>query len=135
ALEVRVDGVRAHEEGGRDLAIRLSLCGKLGDLALGRRELIARGGASSDPRELALRVQHPQRRAKTSEDVERLPERCPRGRLALRTTENPALDQERAAEIEWLWNRRVKVDGLVEGGKRGGGVAVGGQGGPPGAGA
>jgi hypothetical protein len=65
------------------------------------------------------------------EDVERLLERCPRGRLALRTTEDPALDQERAAEIEWLRHRGVEVDRLLEGGERGGRVTLGCEHEPP----
>src|SRR5207253_6705096 len=97
-----------------DLAVRLPLGDKLGDLLLGRSELVTRGGATADPAELLPGALGPERRAHGLEAFERFRKRRVRSAALLHATEHAAERKHGARALERQWERVLGGDGRLE---------------------
>src|SRR5215207_923441 len=116
ARQVRLDGLWAHEGGARDLAVRHSRRGELGDAALGRGQL-GRRAAEADAAELCLGLLGPRRRAEPLEDRGCLAERVGGGAPLLEPAVQAPLDEPIPREVEREPRRLVEVE-VVERGER-----------------
>src|SRR5215218_10206598 len=122
ACQVRLDGLGAHEGGARDLAVRHSRRGELGDSTLGRGQLGGRA-AEADAAELGPGLLGPRWRAEPLEDRECLAERVGGGAPLLDPAVQAALDEPIPRVVEREIRRLVDVE-LVERGERSHDVAL-----------
>ena len=114
AAEVHLDRLGREEQPLRDLAVGRSPGGEVGDAALGRRQLAARGGPrpAADEPELVAGALRQRGGAARVGGVEPLAQRRPRGPAFARGALAGAEFDERASAFE---RRRLEVlDGLLE---------------------